>query len=340
MSFVSDTTAPVHPAIMAAIVAANAGAAPSYGGDPWTQRAVARLKEVFETDCAVFLVTSGTAANALALASVTPPWGAILTHREAHIVLDEAGAPEFHTGGARLLLLDGADAKIDATAVEAEADRHSRANVHGLQPFSVSISQMSESGGVYDVAEIEAISRACRARGLKLHMDGARFANALVATGATPAALSWKAGVDVLSFGASKNGALSVEAVICFDAAAAAQMPHLRKRSGHLVAKHRLLGAQMDAYLANDLWLDNARRANAMAAKLASVLERAGGELVHPLRGNALFVRLADDVAARLTRAGMAPYRWNADGPDVYRFVASWAAADEDIDRYAAVLAS
>jgi threonine aldolase len=339
VSFISDTTAPVHPRILDAIVAANAGAASSYGADPWTERAVARLKAVFERDCAVFLVASGTAANALALASVTPPWGAIITHREAHIVLDEAGAPEFHTGGARLLLVDGPHAQITAHAVEAEAARYARTNVHGLQPFAVSISQMTESGAVYDSAEVAAISQVCRARGLKLHMDGARFANALAATGATPAEMSWKAGVDVLSFGATKNGAFSVEAIICFDDAAAAQLPHLRKRSGHLIAKHRLLGAQMDAYLADDLWLDNARHANAMAARLASVLQAGGGELAHPVRGNAIFVRMDDVMAAKLRRAGVALYRWVVDGPDVYRFVTSWATQPADIDACATALA-
>jgi len=332
MSFVSDTTAPVHPRIMDAIVAANAGATASYGADPWTERAVARLKETFETDCAVFLVASGTAANALALGSLTPSWGAVITHREAHIVLDEAGAPEFYTGGARLLLLDGAHAQITPQSLDVEASRYARANVHGLQPFTVSISQMTESGAVYEAAEVAAISAVCRARGLKLHMDGARFANALAAAGATPAEMSWKAGVDVLSFGASKNGALSVEAIVCFDAAAAAQLPHLRKRSGHLIAKHRLLGAQMEAYLAEDLWLQSARHANAMAARLAAVLEHAGGERVHPLRGNALFMRLDSTVADRLKTAGVALFRWVTDGPDVYRFVASWATTDADVD--------
>lgn len=339
MSFISDTTAPVHPRIMDAVVAANAGAASSYGADPWTERAVARLKAVFERDCAVFLVASGTAANALALASVTPPWGAIITHREAHIVLDEAGAPEFHTGGARLLLVDGPHAQITADAVEVEAARYARANVHGLQPLAVSISQMTESGAVYDSCEVAAISQVCRTRGLKLHMDGARFANALVATGATPAEMSWKAGVDVLSFGATKNGAFNVEAIICFDDAAAAQLPHLRKRSGHLIAKHRLLGAQMDAYLANDLWLDNARHANAMAERLAAVLMAGGGELAHPVRGNAIFVRMDDAMAGKLRRAGVALFRWAVDGAGVYRFVTSWATPPEDIDVCAAAIA-
>jgi len=340
MSFVSDTTAPVHPRIMDAIVEANAGVASSYGADPWTQRAIAQLKDAFETDCAVFFVASGTAANALALASITPPWGAILTHREAHIVLDEAGAPEFYTGGARLLLLDGPHAQFTPQALDAEVARHARSNVHGVQPFSASISQMTESGAVYEESEVAAISEVCRARGLKLHMDGARFANALAATGATPAEMSWKAGVDVLSFGATKNGALSVEAIVCFDTDAARQLPHLRKRSGHLLAKHRLLGAQMAAYLEDGLWLRNAGHANAMAAKLAAVLESAGGECVHPVRGNAIFVRLDAPMAERLKSAGVVFYRWAPDGPDVYRFVASWATTDADIEVCAQALAA
>lgn len=340
MSFISDTTAPVHPRIMEAIVAANGGVAPSYGADPWTRRAVARIREVFETDCAVFLVATGTAANALALAALTPSWGAVLAHREAHIVLDEAGAPEFYTGGARLILLDGDHARIAPEALETEAARYARGNVHGLQPFTVSISQMTESGSVYTPTEVAAISAVCRKRGLKLHMDGARFANALVAVGATPAELSWKAGVDVLSFGASKNGALNVEAIVCFDADAAAQLPHLRKRAGHLIAKHRWLGAQMEAYLADDLWLHSARHANAMAARLAAVLQRAGCELVHPLHGNAFFVRLDAHLTERLGAAGVALYRWMTDGPDVYRFVTSWATTEDDLAVCERVLAN
>jgi threonine aldolase len=333
MSFASDNAAPAHPAILEAIARANSGAAPSYGGDDWTKAAEAALREAFETDCAVFLVATGTAANALSLAALSPPWGAVICHRHAHVAVDEAGAPEFYTGGAKLLLIDGPSGKITSGGLAAEADRHGRANVHGAQPFAVSISQASESGASYRPAEIAALGEVCRARGLKLHMDGARFANACAFAGACPADLTWRAGVDILSFGATKNGALAAEAIVCFDVDAAKALPHLRKRAGHLVSKHRLLGAQMAAYMHDALWLRLARHANAMAQALAARLTGMGAELLHPVEANEVFVRMSDDLANRLRSAGAAFYPWAADGPFSHRFVASWATTDEDIAR-------
>lgn len=333
MSFASDNAAPAHPAILEAIARANAGAVPSYGGDDWTKAAEAALRGVFETDCAVFLVATGTAANALSLAALAPPWGAVLCHREAHIAVDEAGAPEFYTGGARLLLLDGPSGKITPQALAAVADRYSRGNVHGAQPFVVSITQASESGASYSAAEIAALSHVCRARGLKLHMDGARFANACAFTGAAPADLTWRAGVDVVSFGATKNGALAAEAIVCFDLDAAKALPHLRKRAGHLISKHRLLGAQMAAYLHDDLWLHTARHANAMAQKLAARLVELGAALLHPVEANEVFVRMSNDLSQRLRAAGAAHYPWLADGADAHRLVTSWATTEDEIAR-------
>jgi threonine aldolase len=330
--FASDNAAPAHPAILDALARANTGIAPSYGADDWTKRAEALLRETFETDCAVLLVATGTAANALSLASLTPPWGAVITHRHAHIAEDEAGAPEFYMGGAKLLLVDGAHGKIAPDALGTETSKHSRQWVHGAQPFAVSISQATETGAVYTPAEIAALSDVCRTAGLKLHMDGARFANAVASTGATPAELSWKAGVDVLSFGATKNGALCAEAIVCFDPAAAAQLPHLRKRAGHLFSKHRVLGAQMAAYLEGGLWLELARHANARARDLADVLVKAGGVLAHPVEANEVFVKLDAASAATLRSAGAAFHAWATDGADIFRFVASWATSDADID--------
>ncbi len=331
MSFASDNAAPAHPAILEAIARANSGVAPSYGGDDWTKAAEAALRDVFETNCAVFLVATGTAANALSLAALSPPWGAVICHRHAHIAVDEAGAPEFFTGGAKLLLLDGPSGKITPGALAAEADRHSRANVHGAQPFAVSITQATESGASYSAAEIAALGEVCRARGLKLHMDGARFANAVAFTGAAPAELTWRAGVDVLSFGATKNGAFAVEAIICFDADLTNAIPHLRKRAGHLVSKHRLLGAQMSCYLKEDFWLRLARHSNAMAQELATTLTRMGAELLHPVEANEVFVRIPDDLVQHLKTRGAAFYPWAADGPFSHRFVTSWATTDADI---------
>lgn len=330
--FASDNAAPAHPAILEALGHVNAGVAPSYGADEWTKRAEGMLREVFETDCAVLLVPTGTAANALSLAALTPPWGAVITHRHAHIVLDEAGAPEFYMGGAKLLHVDGPHAKIDAEALKTETARHRREWVHGAQPFAVSISQVTESGGVYEAGEIAAIAEICRGRGLKLHMDGARFANAVIATGASPAALSWKAGVDVLSLGATKNGALGVEAIVSFDPAAAAQLPHLRKRAGHLFSKHRYLAAQMVAYLEGGRWLELAKASNASAKALGEVLTSAGATFVHPIDANMIFARVDDDIAEKLRKAGAAFHPSAVDGPGAYRFVTSWMTSAADIE--------
>lgn len=330
--FASDNAAPAHPKILEALAKVNSDAAPSYGADAWTRHVEAQMREVFETDCAVFLVATGTAANALSLAALTPPWGAVITHRHAHIVEDEAGAPEFYMGGGKLLHVDGAHGKITPDALAAEASKHSRQWVHGAQPFAVSISQATESGAVYAVAEVEALAETCRGRGLKLHMDGARFANAVASTGASPAALSWKAGVDVLSFGATKNGALCAEAIVCFDPAASAQLPHLRKRAGHLFSKHRYLAAQWSAYLDGGLWLELAHASNAKAQRLAEVLGGAGNEIVHPVEANAVFARLTTVSANKMRAAGASFHPWATDGAGVYRFVTSWATTDADID--------
>jgi threonine aldolase len=339
MSFASDNAAPIHPAILEAMAAANHGHAPSYGADAWTARAERLLREVFECDCAVLLVATGTAANALALSALSPPWGAVFCHRQAHILEDEAGAPEFYTGGARLLPLDGHSAKITPETLTHAASSYSRAWVHGAQPFAVSITQASESGASYRSEEVGALSEAARAQGLKLHMDGARFANAAAFTGASPAALTWKAGVDILSFGATKNGAMAVEAIVCFDPEAAKTLPHLRKRAGHLLSKHRYLGAQMAAYLEGGLWLRLAAHANAMAQHLAQALRAAGRTLLHPVEANEVFAQLRPGELERLQAACVGCYAWEADGPGAARFVCSWATEADEIARAAGVLA-
>ncbi|MDX2233112.1 MAG: beta-eliminating lyase-related protein [Hyphomonadaceae bacterium] len=329
--FASDNSAPTHPQVLAALAGANAGVMASYGDDAWTARAETMLRAVFETECAVLLVPTGTAANALSLAALTPPWGAVIAHRHAHIALDEGGAPEFYTGGAKLLLIDGPSAKLTPEGLDAEARRYTRAVVHGAQPFAASISQVTESGAVYAPAEVAALAAVCRARGLKLHMDGARFANALVSAGCAPADMTWRAGVDVLSFGATKNGAMAVEAIVCFDPTAAAVLPHLRKRAGQLFSKHRYLAAQMTGYLEHGLWLTLARHANAMAAHLAVALRDAGATMIHPVDANMIFARLAPGQAAALRAAGAAFHPSAVDGVDAYRFVCSWGTTEADI---------
>jgi threonine aldolase len=323
--FLSDNATGAHPAILAAIANANDGQAPGYGADAFTQAAVAQLRDIFETDCAVFLTPTGTAANALSLAALCPPWGAVVAHRHAHIVEDEGGAPEFFTGGAKLVLIDGAHAKIAPDVLQAELGKYSRAWVHGAQPFAVSISNLSESGAAYRADDVAALGAVCAKAGVKLHMDGARFANALASGRDSPAAMTWRAGVKLLSFGATKNGALGVDAVVAFDADAAQTLPHLRKRAGHMLSKHRFLGAQMQAYLQDGLWLKLARHANLMAHSLAHALTKKGAELLHPVDGNEVFARLASDLAARLRAKGCAFYPWAPDGPESFRFVTAWS---------------
>jgi threonine aldolase len=329
--FASDNAAPVHPLLMEAMAAVNHGPAPSYGADETTARAEALMRQTFETDCTVLFVATGMAANGLGLAALTPPWGAVLCHRHAHIAVDEGGAPEFYTGAARLALLPAEGGKLAPETVEAEAQRWTQARASGARPFVLSLTQATESGRSYAASEIAALAAAAHAAGLKLHMDGARFANAVAFTGASPADLTWRSGVDVLSFGATKNGAMAGEAVVCFNRAAAEALAPLRKRAGHLLSKHRYIAAQFAAYLEGDLWLLLAGHANAMARRLAALLASAGGVIVHPVEANEVFVRLAPETSRRLSAAGAVHHPWPEDGPDAHRFVASWATSGDDI---------
>lgn len=337
MSFASDNAAPAHPAMLAALAAANEGVMASYGADEWTQRAERLICETFETECAVFLLATGTAANALSLAALTPPWGAVFAHAHSHVVEDEAGAPEFYTAGARLLTLPGDHARIAPETLAREAGKYSRDWVHGAQPFAVTITQSSEAGTCYAPEDIAEIARICRAHGLKLHMDGARFANACAALKKSPAELTWRAGVDVLSFGATKNGAFACEAIVAFDPDAAAQLPHLRKRAGHLFSKHRWLGAQMCAYLSDGLWLSLAAHANGIAAHLGEGLRAGGLRLLHPVEANEVFVALPATARAALEGADIGFHTWEADGPDAVRLVAAWSSTRDEADRVIAL---
>lgn len=336
MDFRSDNVCGAHPKVLEAILAANAGSVGSYGADPCSERVEARLSEVFERAVKVFPVATGTAANVLSLSTFVPPWGAIYCHPEAHINVDECGAPEFFTGGAKLVTVPGAAAKIDAAGVEAAI--HGEGFVHSVQPAAVSITQATESGAVYRPAEIAALSETARAHGMVLHMDGARFANALVSLGCSPAEMTWKAGVDVLSFGATKNGCLAAEAVVLFRSEKAEELGYRRKRGGHLFSKMRLISAQLEAYLAEDLWLANARQANAMAARLAAGLAERGAELLHPVEANELFVRLPQAAAERLMAQGYAFYDWEALGPGAFRLVTSFATTAAEVDAFLGAL--
>ena len=315
MNFGSDNISGVHDAILDAIRDANAGTAAAYGHDDWSARAELRLRDVFECDLAAYLVVTGTAANALALAACCPPHGAVVCHQEAHINTDECGAPELYTGGAKLLGVRGAACKLTPAAVAAVLDTMSRGE-HEQRPSVLSLSQATELGTAYTPAEVVALSELARARRMHVHMDGARFANALVRLGCTPAELTWKAGVDVLSFGATKNGALGVEAVIFFDRSLADDFLYRRKRAGQLVSKSRYLGAQMLAYLADGLWLTNARHANRMADSLADGLGAIPGvRLPLPIDANEVFAIVPRSMHGGLRAGGARYLEWPGEGP-------------------------
>ncbi len=331
MNFRSDNVAGIAPEILAAIAAANAATAPSYGADAITERLERRFAELFERSVTVFPVATGTAANALGLAAVTPPWGAVFCHDAAHIHVDECGAPEFFTGGAKLLPVPGADAKLVPGAIAPHLA--ARGVVHHAQPAAISISQATEAGAVYRPAEIAALGELAQAHGLALHMDGARFANAVAALGCTPAELTWRAGVDVLSFGATKNGALAAEAVIVFDPGKAADLAFRRKRAGHLFSKMRFLSVQLAAYLEDELWLRNARHANAMARRLGQGLAALpGARLRHPVEANEVFVEMPEAAIAALAERGFGFYHWEGETSTCLRLVTAFDTAVADVD--------
>lgn len=351
MNFISDNTAGASPNVMAAIAAANDGTASAYGTDIWTQKAEQRFAEIFEHEVAVFLVTSGTAANALALASITRPWGAVLTHEESHVADDECGAPEFFSDGAKLIGLPGVGNKLSPDLVTQTLTRFRDGALHQVQPQALSITQATECGTIYTIDEVRALKDAATPRGLTLHMDGARFANALVTLGCTPAEMTWKAGVDVLSFGGTKNGAWAAEAVIFFDPARAGEMKWRRKRAGQTLSKGRLIGAQFEGLLADGHWLDLARHANAMALKLAAAIENSGqARLAWPCQANEVFPILSASLQARLKAVGVGFLAWSdralpdgvtlAHGEVVGRFVMSFETPEEQVERLITLIAA
>jgi threonine aldolase len=346
MDFASDNAAGVAPAILNAVVRANEGFAIAYGDDPLTQRLERRFSDLFERDVAVFLVTTGTAANALALAQLTPPWGAVLCHAESHAMVHECGAPEFFGGGLRLHGLAGEGGKLVPETVAAALDQHFGLRPHQVVPAALSLTQASELGTVYRPDEVAALSRLAHGRGMMVHMDGARFANAVARLGTTPAEASWRAGVDVLSFGATKGGALAAEAVVFFDPARAAAMAERRKRGGQLVSKHRFMAAQFEAFLAEDLWLRLAAHANRMADRLAAHLASIGLTPLWPVEANMLFVLLPQGLHERLQAAGAHYYVIHTDRTDpasvpsghaLVRLVTSFITTEAEIEKFAAL---
>lgn len=331
MNFLSDTTAPAHPKLIEALAAANTGYAPSYGADEISGRVEARLKEIFETDLKVLFAVSGTASNALALSVLCPAHGAILCHDEAHIHRDERGAPEFFTGGGKLIPLLGDHAKISLDSLDDMLGQIPEGFVHTSPVRVLSLSNLTESGAAYTPAEVAERADRVHQRPAFLHMDGARFSNALVSLDCTPAELTWKAGVDALCFGATKNGALGAEAVVLFPSVMDRfeELQARQKRAGHMAPKIRYLAAQFDAWLENDLWLDLARTANSRARALADGLRQIPGvNVLHPVDGNEVFAKIPDSEAEVMRQTGAGFYQW-PDGSA--RFVASWCTEETEI---------
>jgi threonine aldolase len=343
MNFASDNVVGASRPVLEALLRGNDGALAAYGADVITRRVEERLSDLFERDVAAFLVTTGTAANALAIAALVPPWGLCLCHREAHVMEDECGAPEFFAHGAKLVGLPGVGGKLTAETVEDCLQRLPH-NVKQMPAKALSISQVTEAGLVYRLDEIAVLAQVCRDYGLRLHMDGARFANAVAALGCRPADMTWRRGVDVLSFGATKNGCLAAEAVIAFDRGLAESLAYMRKRAGQLLSKGRFLAAQLEGYLGHDHWLDNARRANAMAKRLAQGLSALPSvRLAWPCEANEVFAILPRALDRRLREAGAIYHPWSdlslpageAVGREevLVRLVASFATTDAEVER-------
>ncbi len=332
MRFFSDNAASVHPKVMEAIACAN-HVDTAYDGDALSKSLDTAFSELFEREVGALWVSTGTAANALALAALCPPHGGVICHAEAHIQIDECGAPEFYTHGAKLMLGGGEGAKLSSDTIHGIAGVI-RKDVHQVQPHAISITNATEYGMTYGADEVAAIGNVARELGLRLHVDGARFANAVVSTGATPADLTWRAGADALSFGFVKNGGMSAEALIFFDPALAEATRYRRKRGGHLLSKGRYLAAQILAMLKDDLWLENASAANAAANMLAGA---AGNRLVHPVEANEVFVRMTGGEAARIRAQGFDFYDW---APGEVRLVTSWDQPQHEVSALAAAIAA
>jgi threonine aldolase len=332
--FKSDNTAAVSPEILDALAAANHGVALAYGADHWSESLDAVFGRFFETEVRVFAVSSGTAANSLALATLCPPWGTVLCHAESHIERDECGAPEFFTGGAMLSLVTGAGAKIAAADLRARLDWF-EPHVHGVQPRALSLTQATERGAVYTPAELRALADIAHARDMAVHLDGARFANALLAANCSPAELSWKAGVDVLSFGVIKNGGMNAEAVVYFDPARVADFEFRRKRPGQLACMGRSGALIFHTSRERGVGPPNAGRANALAARIAM----AAPELLSvPCETNQVFMQLGTGRIEILSRE-FGFYPWGPAGSGEARFVCSWDTPEEDVDALCAALA-
>ncbi len=329
--FSSDNVTGACPEVMDAIVTANEGIVESYGNDKWSLNLQKKLSEIFETDVVVFPVVSGTAANALALSVLSPAFGKIFCNKLSHINTDECGAPEFFSGGAKLVSMSSDDGKINAK--DLSQNIRGTGIVHLAQPAAVSITQACETGTVYQLEEIKSIAETAHEHGLKVHMDGARFANAIVSLDVSPAEMTWKSGIDVLSFGGTKNGCLTAEAVVFFKPELVGNFPYLHKRSGQLLSKMRFVSAQLEAYISNDVWLRNARNANNMAKLLSEGLAKFTDiKLTYTTQSNEVFVHLPSSTINLLNAKGYNVSEDELDGKSV-RFVTAWNTVSDDIDK-------
>ncbi|MDO6799652.1 low specificity L-threonine aldolase [Shimia thalassica] len=345
MFFASDNAGPAHPSVLTALADANQGYAMPYGADPIMDEVRTKIRDIFEAPNAeVFLVATGTAANSLALACYCQPWQTMFCAPVAHIQEDECNAPEFFAGGAKLTLV-GEGEKMTPTALEQSIRREETRGVHGPQRGPVSITQVTERGTVYSLEELNALTKVAKSFDLPVHLDGARFANALVALDCSPADMTWKAGVDVVSFGGTKNGCVGVEAVIFFDPDKAWEFELRRKRGAHLFSKHRYLSAQMNAYLTDDVWRQNAQQANANCARLAKGLKDLGVKFMHDPQANIVFCSFPRAAHQRLHDAGAVYYVWSGEleGEDPAemleaRLVCDWSLSNEQIDQFISLI--
>src|ERR1700752_2641664 len=344
MYFASDNAAGIAPEILAAIGKANTGYALGHGNDDWTRRVEQSFAEMFDKDVAVFLVPTGTAANALAIAHLSPPWGAVLCHEGSHIATDECGAPEFFGGGLKLIGLPGDGAKVSAARLRGALEGGQWGGPHHVSPGVLSLSQATECGTIYRVAETKELADIAHKHAMTVPMEVSRLGNALARMNVSRAEVTWKAGVDALSFGATKGGAMGAEAVIFFDAKRGAEMQSRRKRGGALASKHRFIAAQMEAFLAGDLWMKLARHANAMADALAAGLTKAGCKPVWPVEANEVFAPITTEMDKRLKAAGAMYYPWPADSIPkdriLVRLVTSFQTTSEDVEKFLAIVRS
>lgn len=349
MWFTSDNASGVFPEVLTEINRINDGFSGSYGADAAMTEVRDKIRALFEApEAEVYLVATGTAANSLALATLVEPWSAIYCHRAAHIEVDECGAPEFFTGGAKLVLIEGENAKIAPETLAGFLSEGTQSDVHQVQRGALSLTNATELGAVYRPVEVGTLTHLAKGYGLPCHMDGARFANAVVAAGCSPAEMTWKAGIDALSFGGTKNGLMGVEGVILFDGAKAREFELRRKRGAHLFSKHRFLSAQMLAYLENDRWRGHATHANAMAARLVAGLRERGRSVLYAPEANMVFAEWSRAEHDRMFAAGAHYYHWPhtaaPDGPAdevvACRLVCSWSTREEDVDRFLEILGS